>query len=175
MRLETALQALLVFGLLPAWLAAGFADWLCHRKAHIERTSGPGESRLHFLLQLEMAVPVIAALFFEINTSLLAFMTVAVLAHTATSLWDTYVAQPRRHISPVEQHVHSWLDMLPVFALVLVYTLNFPEDPPDWTLRPRATPLPAVGVFATLALFAVAFAFIGEEWLRGIRASRLRD
>ena len=140
MRLETALQALLVFGLLPAWLAAGFADWLCHRKADIERTSGPRESRLHLLLQLEIAIPVIAALFFEINTLLLAFMTVAVLAHTATSLWDTYVAQPRRHISPVEQHVHSWLDMLPVFALVLVYTLHFPEDPPDWTLRPRATP-----------------------------------
>jgi hypothetical protein len=32
---------------------------------------------------------VIAALFFEIDTLLLALMTVAVLAHTATSLWDT--------------------------------------------------------------------------------------
>lgn len=175
MRIETALQALLVFGLFPAWLAAGFADWLCHRSAGIEQTSGPRESRLHFLLQLEIAVPVIAALFFEINALLLAIMTVAVLAHTATSLWDTYIAQPRRHISPLEQHVHSWLEMLPVFALIIVFALHFPAGSPDWTLSPRATPLPIGGVVATIALLAVAFAFIGEEWMRGIRATRVRS
>lgn len=175
MRLETALQALLVFGLFPAWLAAGFADWLCHRRSDIEQTSGPRESRLHFLLQLEIAVPVIAALFFEIDALLLALMTVAVLAHTATSLWDTYIAQPRRHISPLEQHVHSWLEMLPVFALLIVFTLHFPEGPPDWTLRTRPTPLPTSGVLATIALLGIGFAFIGEEWMRGIRASRVRS
>lgn len=175
MRLQPALQSLLVAGLFPAWLAAGFADWLCHRKAELEQTSGPRESRLHFLLQLEIAAPVIVALFFEINALLLALMTVAMLAHTATSLWDTYIAQPRRHISPLEQHVHSWLEMLPVFALIVAFVLHFPAGSPDWTFRPRATPLPIGGVLAVIALFALGFAFIGEEWLRGIRASRARS
>ncbi len=175
MDLEATLRTLLVFGLFPAWLAAGFADWLCHRASAIERTSGARESRLHFLLHLEIAVPLVLALFFEINALLLAIMTVAVLAHIATSLWDTRRAQPLRYISPLEQHVHSWLEMLPVFALIIVILLHRGAiAAPEWTLQPRVNDLPGGAVATTLILLAAAFALIGEEWFRPVRVSHRR-
>jgi hypothetical protein len=44
---EEVLRALLMYFVLPLWLAAGFADYLCHRATHIEETSGWKESVLH--------------------------------------------------------------------------------------------------------------------------------
>src|SRR5687768_2139549 len=38
---------LLNFILLPLWLAAGLVDYFCHRRTHIELTSGATESWLH--------------------------------------------------------------------------------------------------------------------------------
>jgi hypothetical protein len=43
---EEVLRGMLMYFVLPLWLAAGFADYLCHRAAHIA----------------EMAIPVLAAL-----------------------------------------------------------------------------------------------------------------
>ena len=51
-----------MYVVLPLWLAAGFADYICHRASHIERTSGWKESMLHLVQFGEMAVPVLAAL-----------------------------------------------------------------------------------------------------------------
>jgi hypothetical protein len=31
---------ILMYFILPVWLVAGFADWLCHRASHIETTTG---------------------------------------------------------------------------------------------------------------------------------------
>ena len=41
-------QNVLMYFVLPLWLAAGFADYLCHRHAHIETTSGAKESPTSF-------------------------------------------------------------------------------------------------------------------------------
>jgi CubicO group peptidase (beta-lactamase class C family) len=41
--------------------AAGLADYLCHRAAHIEATSGYKESLLHLLQFAEVGVPILAA------------------------------------------------------------------------------------------------------------------
>jgi hypothetical protein len=49
-----------MYFVLPVWLAAGFADYLCHRASHIELTS---ESLLHLLQFGEMALPILAAMF----------------------------------------------------------------------------------------------------------------
>src|ERR671911_1644060 len=56
-------QLMLMYFVLPLWLAAGFADYLCHRASDIEHTSGAKESLLHLLLFAEMGVPVLAAIF----------------------------------------------------------------------------------------------------------------
>src|SRR5438874_9621319 len=62
MRTDEVLVAILMYVVLPLWLAAGFADYICHRASHIERTSGWKESMLHLVQFGEMAVPVLAAL-----------------------------------------------------------------------------------------------------------------
>jgi hypothetical protein len=40
MQTADTLRLLLMYVVLPLWLAAGFADYLCHRAARIAETSG---------------------------------------------------------------------------------------------------------------------------------------
>lgn len=47
MSLDSLLVSLLAWGVFPLWLAAGGANWLCHRDSRIEETSGTRESWLH--------------------------------------------------------------------------------------------------------------------------------
>jgi hypothetical protein len=174
MNLRSLLWQLLAWGVFPAWLAAGAADWLCHRRSFIERTSGPHESFFHLALYVQIAVPIMLALWFEINATMLVLMAVCVIAHMITSWCDTVFAQPRRQIAPIEQHVHSWLDMLPLFALLIVVALHTDELlRPRWHLGLRTPSMaPALQVGIALALVA-GLAMIIEELLRGLRASRL--
>jgi hypothetical protein len=61
---EAAVLVLLYF-ILPLWLAAGFADYLCHRASSIELTTGYKETLIHLLMFSEVAVPLLAAIFFR--------------------------------------------------------------------------------------------------------------
>ena len=79
---------ILMYFILPLWLAAGFADWLCHRASHIETTTGAKESLLHLLMFAEIGLPLLAAMFLEINGLIIAFMILMFLVHEATALWD---------------------------------------------------------------------------------------
>jgi hypothetical protein len=172
MELRAALWTLLGFGIFPLWLAAGGADWLCHRRTRIERTSGSRESVLHLALFLEIAVPTIMALWLDITALMLVIMATAVLAHMFTSWWDTSFAQPRRHIAPVEQLVHSWLEMLPVFAVLIVALLHAGQfADPQWRLAWREQPVPVEWRWALLLGFALGLALILEEAWRGRNAT----
>jgi len=71
MQSDEVLRLLLVYFVLPVWLAAGFGDYLCHRATHIERTSGWKESILHLLQFAEMALPILAALFLKITSGVI--------------------------------------------------------------------------------------------------------
>jgi uncharacterized membrane protein len=82
-------------------LAAGFADYLCHRAAHIETTSGVKESLLHIAQFAEVAVPILAALFLEINALIIALMIVCFLLHQATAMWDLSYAYGSREVRPI--------------------------------------------------------------------------
>lgn len=129
---------------LPAWLAAGIADWACHRASSIETTSGPKESLIHLLMLTEAAVPVLAGMFLEITSPVLALMIASVLLHDATALWDVSFAVERREVTPIEQHVHSYLEMIPVMAVSFIAVLHWPQlcallgigrKQPDWGIR----------------------------------------
>jgi hypothetical protein len=63
-----------MYFVLPVWLAAGFADYLCHRAAAIEVTSGWKASLLHLPQLGEMAIPTLAAIFFETNALVIGTM-----------------------------------------------------------------------------------------------------
>src|SRR3954465_15099291 len=94
------LRAMLMYVILPLWLAAGFGDYLCHRAAHIERTSGWKESALHLLQFGEMALPILAALFLEITTGVILVMIVCLILHQATAMWDVSYAAATREVKP---------------------------------------------------------------------------
>jgi hypothetical protein len=85
-------QALLLYFIIPLWFLAGFADWLCHRATDIEHTTGVKESLLHLLMFTEIAVPLLACLFLEVNAAIFLLMILACSAHEVTALWDVSYA-----------------------------------------------------------------------------------
>jgi hypothetical protein len=174
MDLEALLHGLLAGAMLPLWFAAGAADWWCHRLTRIEATSGPFESLMHLILYLEIATPLIAGLFLRINALVLACMLLAALAHTFCSFWDTAYTQPRRRISPIEQQIHGYLEVLPLVAFAIVLILHWPAiREPEWTFAPRPLVLPRKGVLIVLIALAAGFVLILEELSRGLRVKSI--
>src|SRR5438046_6993470 len=89
----------LMYFVLPLWLLAGFADWLCHRAARIETTAGPKESLIHLLMFAELAIPITAAMALEINALVILVMIVFLFVHEATALWDVHYAVKKREVT----------------------------------------------------------------------------
>lgn len=174
-------QNVLMYFVLPLWLAAGFADYLCHRASNIESTSGAKESILHFLQFGEMAVAVLAAMFLEINALVLLVMLVCFLLHEATALWDVSYAAATREVTPIEQHIHSFLEMLPLMGLALIAVLHWPQalalvglgtEPARFDIAVREGP-PSWTYIATMLALVLFFEILpyAEELLRGLRAN----
>jgi hypothetical protein len=172
----------LMYFVLPLWLAAGFADWLCHRASNIATTAGPKESLIHLLMLFEMAIPVTAAMTFQINALIFLVMIVCWAAHEVTAVWDVTFAIDKREVTPIEQHVHSYLGVLPFMSLTLVVVLNWNQfialfglgpESPRFELILRHPPLPWAYVLSILAavmlLEVIPYA---EELVRGLRANR---
>jgi hypothetical protein len=177
---DEVLRGMLMYFVLPLWLIAGFADYLCHRATHIEKTSGWKESVLHLLQLGEMAIPVLLALFFQITSGLILIMVVFLILHEATAIVDVRYASSLREISPVEQHVHAVLEMLPLTGLLLVVALHWPAfaslfgfGTPDFSfkLKPQPLPLPYIIAMLTLTALLECLPYI-EELVRGLRWRR---
>ncbi|MFC4273673.1 diguanylate cyclase [Achromobacter aloeverae] len=174
--------ALLLYLVLPLWLLAGFADWLCHRRSDIAHTAGMRESLLHLLMFSEIAVPLLACLFLEINASVFLLIVVCFFLHEATALWDVSYAGRRRRITTFEQHVHSFLEILPLAATLLLAVRHWGQflamwglgqETAEWRLRMKADPLPAAEVIGILAAAVVMeiIPYLEELW-RGWQAGR---
>lgn len=157
----------LLGAVLPIWQLAGIADWFCHRRTRIEHNAGTKESMLHLLMLGEAMVPVIAGMTLEVTSPILLLMFGAVVLHSLTGLWDVSYAVKHRKVTPIEQHVHSYLEMVPVMATAFITVLHWPElrallgfgdHAPDWSIRRKARPLPlwAVGtLLGSMFLFEV--------------------
>ena len=122
---DDILRTLLMYFVLPAWLAAGFADYLCHRAAHIERTSGwkefvPAPSAVRGNGAADPRCAISLA-----HTGIILLMIVCLLLHQATAMWDVSYAAATREVKPIEQHVHSVLEMMPLTGLLMVIALHW--------------------------------------------------
>lgn len=175
-----ALRLMLMYGVVPLWLAAGLADWLLHRAARIEATSGTPESLLHLLQLAEMGLPVLAVLFLEVNAAVLLLILVSLILHEAAALWDVHYAIGRRQVGVMEQHVHSFLELLPLTGAVMLAALHWNQaaaligfGDADFSVRLKPEPLPSLYAWTALT-GAVLFAVLpyGEELLRCIRYRR---
>jgi hypothetical protein len=173
-----------MYFVLPLWLAAGFADYLCHRASHIATTSGVKESLLHLLQFGEVAVPTLAAIFLEINALIFLVMIISFVVHEATAIWDVRYANRTRTVGPTEQHVQSFLEMLPLMALVIVAMPHWQQflalfglgsEKPSFTIRLKEPPLPwlYVAVILAIVLLFEVLPYI-EEFTRALRARRAR-
>jgi hypothetical protein len=161
------------------WLAAGVADYLCHRASDIEHTSGVHEALLHGVQFLLVGAPLLAVLFLEVNATILLAMLAGLALHQATAIWDVRYANERRRVSPMEQHIHGVLEMMPAFATTVVAILNWPDvlalfgaGPAAFALEAKRDPLPAAYLLAVLAGVVVCGVLpYGEELLRTLRQS----
>jgi len=177
-------QNILMYFVLPVWLVAGCADWFCHRASHIERTTGAKESLIHLLMFAEVGLPLLGGICLQINATVIALMLVAFFVHEATALWDVSYAVTARIVTPWEQHIHSFLEMIPLMAMVAVFSLHWPQflavfglgvELADFTLRLKGQPLPTAYV-ATILACIVIFELLpyAEELVRGWSANRGR-
>jgi hypothetical protein len=177
-----AAETILLYFVLPLWLLAGFGDYLCHRASRIELTSGYKESLLHLLMLIEIAVPLLAAIFFEINALIIATMIVGFVVHQLTALWDTTFASHKRHITPIEQQVHSFLELMPLMAMLIAIILNWSQFLSLWglgseagryelVLKPDPLPWTHVAGFLAAALLFEVLPYL-EEFVRGLRSRK---
>jgi hypothetical protein len=165
----------LMYFVLPIWLASGFADWLCHRETDIETTTGAKETFIHLLQLSEMGAATMAGLFLEITSPVLTLMILSFFAHEATALWDVSYAVKARNVTFIEQHVHSFLEMLPLMSLVMISALHWPQvlglfglegHKPDWSIRLKKDPLPAGYIAAILGATVLTawLPYLEELW-----------
>ncbi|MFF1300455.1 MULTISPECIES: diguanylate cyclase [unclassified Streptomyces] len=138
------------------------ADRYQHKHTRIEETAGPRES----LMLAEAGVPVALGLLCEVNAGVLATSAGALGAHSATAAWDVRYADKRRRIAPVEQHIHSLLEVVPLMATSLLAVLHWDQaralngcqQRPDFRLRLKSRdPLPPrarAGLLGAFVIFA---------------------
>jgi hypothetical protein len=170
---------ILMYFVVPLWIMAGVADYLCHRATRISTTSGAKESLIHLLMFLEVGPPLLAAIFLDVNASVIAFMVAMFLLHEATAYWDVSYAAARRRVTPFEQNVHSFLEIVPLLGLTLVVARHWPQflslfgagsELADFALRLKTIPLPAPYTAAVLCAAGVLGALYLEELARCLRA-----
>jgi hypothetical protein len=125
--MRSALSALLIWGIYPAWLLAGAGDYLCHRQTDIEHTSGATESWLHVAQFACLASALACAVLLQISAAVFIAMVVLVLAHSVLSYIDVRYTDGRRRILPVEQTIHGFMDVLPLVAVALLGVQHWPE------------------------------------------------
>ncbi|MEU8890434.1 diguanylate cyclase [Streptomyces sp. NPDC048442] len=182
---ENANRRFLLYGVLPLWFVPAVADWMMHRRSDIEHTSGVRESAVHALMMTEAGVPVVAGLTAKVNPLVLSLMGGAAVAHGATALWDVSLATDKREVRPVEQHIHSFLEVLPLTAAAFTTCLHWDQvrealrgggRADDWKLVPKQRPLSAgyLGAIAAGVGLCVVLPY-AEEMIRCVRARRDHD
>jgi hypothetical protein len=179
---DILLQHFLMYLVVPVWLFAGLADYFCHRASHIERTSGVAESLLHLLQFALVGVPLLAALFLQINATVLMVMVVGLVLHQAAAVWDVRYANATRRVAPAEQHVHGVLEMAPAVATAIVAILHWPQlvallgpGDADFAIQLKRPPLPEW--YLSAVMLGVALCGVlpyGEELLRTMRSRQTR-
>jgi hypothetical protein len=173
---------LILYGLLPLWGITGFIDWCCHRASSIEKTSGLSESLIHSVMGIQLGIPIVLGLFFEINVLILLICLAVLIAHALVAHWDVKYSTPLRKISVWETHVHSYMATIPLFVLLLIMVINWDVVLKlltlDWRGEFTLTPTPSaqvtsayrVGYLVFMSVFCV-FPYV-EENIRCFRAAR---
>lgn len=117
--------SLILYGLLPLWVLAGFVDYICHWRTKIQETSGAWESLMHLCMGAQVALPMWLALTCKINVLILLLCFIVLITHEVVAHHDVVYARTARHISVWEVHAHSFLETVPFFITALVVCRNW--------------------------------------------------
>lgn len=167
MALDTVLFVRLA---MAGWLLAGWCDWWCHRRTRIESTTGLAECLFHWLLLALGAVALALALWLQPSWWLMGLLLFLWLVHQATTWVELRYVVQRRNVLPIEQMVHSFLEIIPLALIVVIALDGWTSGQlreAGWSLRVRPwddivqQPL-AYYAAATAVLVAVPFA--EEAW-----------
>ena len=115
---------LILYVILPIWTVAGAVDWWCHRRTKIEKTAAAREPR-STIMGVQVGLPILACLMFEVNVLLMLFCFFILITHEYVAHQDIVYATPRRHISHLETHVHSYLSTVPFYLVSLIVVRRF--------------------------------------------------
>tara|TARA_Y100000758_G_scaffold219342_1_gene157956 strand:- start:398 stop:976 length:579 start_codon:yes stop_codon:yes gene_type:complete len=167
---------IILYILLPLWGIAGMVDWWCHRQTEIEKTSGLHEAYVHCLMGIQIGIPVILSLLFEVNVLIMLLCIAALVAHEFIAHYDVQYTTGKREISIWEVHAHNYLATLPFFLFLLIIvrkwdtfidllTLNWGSG---FNLQWREETLGLSGNYAmiyivTMTVFVV-FPYLQECW-----------
>jgi hypothetical protein len=178
---DDATRRALQWFVLPVWIGAGLGDWWCHRRTDIEHTAGAQESAVHAAMMLEGGLPAMLGLFCEVDAGVLALTYATLALHELTAILDVAYADGRRVVTPTEQHVHGFLERVPLMATAFLTVLHWDQaravvgrgGRADWRIRLKRRPLTLryrAGVLSTVSLLgALPYA---EELVRCLRAGR---
>ncbi|MGV3573085.1 MAG: diguanylate cyclase [Ramlibacter sp.] len=180
MEAAEAARLILMYAVFPLWVAGGLADWACHRRTRIERTSGLPENIFHWGLFGQMGLAALAVGLLEVNAAILLLVFAAFLAHELTTYLELRYTVPRREVGPFEQMVHSFMELLPLVALALLATMAWDQalalfgiGEPDFSLREKEQPWPRGYLLAALGAGVLFNALpMAEETVRCLRHSR---
>jgi len=171
-----ALPTWIAFALYWVWTIAGCLDFACHRATNLPATSGLAESRLHLVQLALCGAGAVMWMALEPTAGLAAVLGVIVLVHAWAGYRDTRAAfRAGRTILPVEQHLHSVLDVAPWVALAATAWLAWREPQTQWSLVLRDTALPPLAwanVLVPALLLCVVPALL--EFRDALRVARTR-
>lgn len=66
-------------------------------------------------------------LFCEVNAGVLALTYAMLGVRELTAVWDVAYADRRRLVTPTEQHVHGFLERVPLMATVMLTVLHWDQ------------------------------------------------
>ena len=173
----TLVLYVILYVLLPLWGLASMLDWWCHKKTSIESTSGLHEANIHCLMGVQIAIPLVLSLVFEVNVLVLLLCLAALVAHEFIAHYDVHYTTDKREISIWEVHAHNYLSTLPFFLFLMIIvrkwevfvdmiTLNWGGG---FGLEWRKEPLGATGNYAAIYMFTMGILVVlpyFQEWWR---------
>jgi len=168
-------QNYLLYFIMPVWLVAGIADWYCHRLSRIEETSGVKESFYHLVMMGEIGIPVLLGLLCKVNALVLLVMFFGWLTHAITAYLDAKYAVQHRHISTIEHHIHSFLEIIPIMALSMMALMHWDQflgllhiggHVAEWSLawKQPGLPVPYLLMLFLGFIFLEAIPYLEEFW-----------
>lgn len=105
------------------WIAAGHADWWCHRVTDIEHTSGFAECIFHWALLAIGGIALVLALMLQPSLGLVVTLFALWLLHQVVTWMELRYVVQLRCVQPTEQMVHSFLEVIPL-VLILVISVD---------------------------------------------------